>query len=89
MSFIIEMLTRSMKCPSIAVGAVWPSLLQTVKGDTRKAGKGHGKTNNDKKGKVSNMQYSATDGEKDAKHSLRIMSKTMVSFKRAVCKWQM
>lgn len=85
MSFIIKMLTRSMKCPSIAVGAVWPSLLQTVKGDIRKAGKGH----NDKKGKVSNMQYSATDGEKDAKHSLRIMSRTMVSFKRAVCKWRM
>lgn len=89
MSFIIKMLNRSMKCPSIAVGAVWPCLLQTVKADRRKAGKGHGKTKKDKKEKVPNTRHNATYGEKDVKHSLHIMSKTMVSFKREVCKWRM
>lgn len=80
MSFIIKMLNGSMKCPSIAVGAVWSSLLQMVKTDTRKVGKGHGKPKNDKKGKVANTQYNATYGEKHIRHSLSIMSKNNGGF---------
>lgn len=49
MSFIITMLSRSIKCSSVAVGAVVPSLFQTVKVDTRKAGKGHGRPRMTKK----------------------------------------
>lgn len=56
MPFIIEMLkNRSMKCPFLAVGAVWLRLLQVVKTDTRKAERGHGKIKDDKKEKVLNM----------------------------------
>lgn len=63
-----------MKCPSIAMGAVWPRLLQMVKTDTRKAGKGHGKTKNDKKEKVLNTPCHATYREIYVKNSSRITS---------------
>lgn len=89
MSFIINMLHRSTKCPSIAAGAVWPRLLQVVKADVRQAGEGHGKTKNDMKGKVPNTRYHATYGERPMKHSSCVMSQTVVSASGAVCKWQM
>lgn len=57
MSFIIEMFNGSMKRPGFAVGAVWQGF---YKWETdRKAGRGLGKTHNDKKGKVSNTQGNA------------------------------
>lgn len=87
MSFTIKMLNRTMKCPSIAVGAVWPRLLQMVQTDTR-VGKGHGKTTPTMTSKVANAQCSATYGEKDIKHSSSTTPRTKVSFKRAVCKWK-